>query len=44
MFLAAAGATEIRGDCDAGNIGMAKGFERSGYANFSDRRMFSREL
>ena len=42
--LVAAGATEIRGDCDAGNIGMSKAFRRAGYQNFANRRMFSRPL
>lgn len=38
------GATEIRGDCDAANVGMFKGFVKSGYANFADRRAFRAEL
>ncbi|GAB3865573.1 mycothiol acetyltransferase [Dactylosporangium cerinum] len=42
--LVAAGATEIRGDCDAGNIGMFKAFQRAGYHNFANRKMFSRPL
>ena len=43
-ILVAAGATEIRGDCDAGNIGMFKAFQRAGYRNFANRKMFSRLL
>lgn len=39
-----AGATEIRGDCDAGNIGMFKAFQRAGYRNFANRKMFTRRL
>ncbi|MFD8978192.1 GNAT family N-acetyltransferase [Streptomyces sp. NPDC059593] len=42
--LAAAGATEIRGDCDAANVAMAKAFERAGYVNFADRLEFARPL
>ncbi|MFC7240951.1 GNAT family N-acetyltransferase [Catellatospora aurea] len=42
--LVAAGATEIRGDCDAGNLAMFKAFQRAGYRNFANRRMFSRPL
>ncbi|MET8764323.1 hypothetical protein [Lentzea sp. NPDC004782] len=42
--LVTAGATEIRGDCDAGNIGMVKAFQRAGYHNFANRKMFSRPL
>ncbi|MCX5389807.1 GNAT family N-acetyltransferase [Streptomyces sp. NBC_00094] len=42
--LVAAGATEIRGDCDAANVAMAKAFERAGYANFADRLEFARAL
>jgi RimJ/RimL family protein N-acetyltransferase len=38
--LAAAGATEIRGDCDRDNIAMAKAFERAGYEQFARRRSF----
>ncbi|MEN3284910.1 MAG: hypothetical protein V7607_6050 [Solirubrobacteraceae bacterium] len=38
--LAAAGATEIRGDCDRDNVAMAKAFERAGYAQFARRRSF----
>jgi RimJ/RimL family protein N-acetyltransferase len=43
-ILVTAGATEIRGDCDTGNIGMSKAFQRAGYHNFANRRMFSRPL
>jgi RimJ/RimL family protein N-acetyltransferase len=43
-ILAAAGATEIRGDCDAANIAMYKAFQRGGYENFADRREFLRAL
>ena len=39
-LLAESGATEIRGDCDAANVGMYKGFLKSGYANFADRKAF----
>ncbi|MFJ2935563.1 GNAT family N-acetyltransferase [Streptomyces sp. NPDC087219] len=42
--LAGAGATEIRGDCDAANVAMAKAFERAGYVNFADRLEFARAL
>ncbi|GAA3235049.1 GNAT family N-acetyltransferase [Dactylosporangium siamense] len=42
--LVAAGATEIRGDCDAGNVAMFKAFQRAGYHNFANRKMFSRPL
>ncbi|SCL39762.1 hypothetical protein GA0074692_5474 [Micromonospora pallida] len=44
QLLVAAGATEIRGDCDADNIGMFKAFQRAGYRNFANRKMFSRPL
>lgn len=43
-ILAANGATEIRGDCDAANKAMAKAFTRAGYRNFADRLEFSRTL
>jgi RimJ/RimL family protein N-acetyltransferase len=43
-ILVTAGATEIRGDCDTGNIGMSKAFQRAGYHNFANRTMFSRPL
>lgn len=39
-----AGADEIRGDCDAANIGMFKAFQRAGYRNFANRKMFTRPL
>ncbi|MEV0271783.1 mycothiol acetyltransferase [Hamadaea sp. NPDC050747] len=39
-----AGAEEIRGDCDADNIGMSKAFQRAGYRNFANRKMFTRPL
>ncbi|WP_030559325.1 GNAT family N-acetyltransferase [Streptomyces aureocirculatus] len=42
--LAANGATEIRGDCDAANTAMAKAFVRAGYDNFADRLEFGRSL
>ncbi|MFG2043162.1 GNAT family N-acetyltransferase [Dactylosporangium sp. NPDC048998] len=42
--LAADGATDIRGDCDASNIGIFKAFERAGYKNFVNRRTFGRTL
>jgi RimJ/RimL family protein N-acetyltransferase len=38
--LAAAGATEIRGDCDRDNVAMVRAFERAGYAQFARRRAF----
>jgi len=41
QILVANGATEIRGDCDAGNVAMYKGFERAGYVNFANRRAYS---
>ncbi|MEV0651147.1 mycothiol acetyltransferase [Phytomonospora sp. NPDC050363] len=41
QILIANGATEIRGDCDAGNVAMYKGFESAGYVNFASRREFS---
>ncbi len=41
-ILAAHGATEIRGDCDAANLAMVKGFARSGYENFASRLEFLR--
>jgi RimJ/RimL family protein N-acetyltransferase len=44
QILAAAGATEIRGDCDAANIAMYKAFQRAGYHNFADRLEFLRTL
>jgi RimJ/RimL family protein N-acetyltransferase len=34
------GATEIRGDCDAANVAMVKGFERARYHLFAERRDF----
>ncbi|MFF7178257.1 GNAT family N-acetyltransferase [Streptomyces sp. NPDC008121] len=43
-ILAAHGAEEIRGDCDAANTAMAKAFTRAGYENFADRLEFSRAL
>ena len=43
-ILVAHGATEIRGDCDAANVGMAKAFERAGFTNFANRKMFRRPL
>jgi ribosomal protein S18 acetylase RimI-like enzyme len=38
--LVAAGAGEIRADCDRENIPMAKGFQRAGYEQFARRRSF----
>jgi RimJ/RimL family protein N-acetyltransferase len=38
--LAAAGATEVRGDCDRDNVAMARAFERAGYTRFARRRSF----
>jgi ribosomal protein S18 acetylase RimI-like enzyme len=38
--LLAAGADEIRGDCDLDNVGMVKGFERAGYEQFARRRSY----
>ncbi|WP_284574195.1 GNAT family N-acetyltransferase [Streptomyces sp. 2P-4] len=43
-ILAAHGATEIRGDCDAGNAAMAKAFLRAGYRVVANRQEFSRPL
>jgi GNAT superfamily N-acetyltransferase len=43
-ILADNGATEIRGDCDTANVGMAKAFERAGFTNFANRKMFRRPL
>lgn len=43
-ILAENGATEIRGDCDAANIAMYKGFERGGYENFANRLELVRTL
>lgn len=43
-ILAASGAEEIRGDCDAANTAMAKAFTRAGYENFADRLEFHRSL
>lgn len=42
--LANAGATEIRGDCDRANVAMYHAFQRAGYTNFADRKMFDRTL
>jgi ribosomal protein S18 acetylase RimI-like enzyme len=42
--LLAAGADEIRGDCDRDNVGMVKGFERAGYKQFARRRSYRLEL
>jgi RimJ/RimL family protein N-acetyltransferase len=42
--LAAAGATEVRGDCDRDNVAMAKAFERAGYVQFARRRSFRHSL
>lgn len=42
--LAGEGATEVRGDCDAANIGMFKAFQRCGFDNFADRQMYARAL
>ncbi|MFJ6938613.1 GNAT family N-acetyltransferase [Streptomyces sp. NPDC101132] len=42
--LAAQGATEIRGDCDAANGAMARAFRAAGYENFADRLEFVRGL
>lgn len=42
--LAAAGATEVRGDCDRDNIAMARAFERAGYTQFARRRSFRHKL
>jgi ribosomal protein S18 acetylase RimI-like enzyme len=38
--LVAAGAGEIRADCDRENIPMVKGFQRAGYEQFARRRSF----
>jgi RimJ/RimL family protein N-acetyltransferase len=42
--LAAADATEIRGDCDRDNVAMVRAFERAGYAQFARRRSFRHGL
>ena len=42
--LLAAGADEIRGDCDRDNVGMVRGFERAGYEQFARRRSYRLEL
>ena len=42
--LAAAGATEIRGDCDRDNVAMARAFERAGYSQFARRRSYRHAL
>ncbi|MGW2482338.1 mycothiol acetyltransferase [Streptomyces sp. NPDC001571] len=39
-----AGFDAIRGDCDAGNIGMARAFQRAGYRTFAHRKMYTRPL
>lgn len=44
QVLVDAGVGEIRGDCDAGNIGMLKAFQRAGYRNFANRKVFTRSL
>jgi ribosomal protein S18 acetylase RimI-like enzyme len=38
--LVAAGADEIRGDCDTDNVPMVKAFERAGYARIARRRSY----
>lgn len=43
-ILAENGAAEIRGDCDAANIAMYKGFQRAGYNDFANRMEFGRAL
>jgi RimJ/RimL family protein N-acetyltransferase len=35
-----AGAGEIGGDCDVGNVGMVKAFERAGYRSVGRRRSY----
>jgi RimJ/RimL family protein N-acetyltransferase len=42
--LAAAGAAEVRGDCDRDNVAMARAFERAGYTRFARRRSFRHKL
>jgi RimJ/RimL family protein N-acetyltransferase len=42
--LLASGADEIRGDCDRGNIAMARAFERAGFEQFARRRTYRRAL
>lgn len=44
QLLTAAGVTELRGDCDTDNIAMVKAFERAGFTNFANRKMFDRPL
>jgi RimJ/RimL family protein N-acetyltransferase len=42
--LLAAGAEQIRGDCDRDNVAMAKAFRRAGYEQFARRRSYQRTL
>jgi RimJ/RimL family protein N-acetyltransferase len=42
--LVAAGAGEIRGDCDRENVAMARAFARAGYEQFARRRSFRRDI
>jgi ribosomal protein S18 acetylase RimI-like enzyme len=42
--LLAAGAEEIRGDCDLDNVGMVKAFERAGYEQFARRCSYRLKL
>jgi ribosomal protein S18 acetylase RimI-like enzyme len=42
--LVAAGDTEIRGDCDRGNVAMVKAFQRAGYDEIARRRSYVRVL
>lgn len=43
-ILAEAGAEVIRGDCDAANTAMVRGFERAGYRNFTNRTEYRKAL
>lgn len=42
--LIAAGAGEIRADCDRENVAMAKAFQRAGYEQIARRRRYQRAL
>src|SRR5262249_27350512 len=44
QHLVAAGAEEIRGDCDRANVAMAKAFQRAGYQQIARRRSYRRAL
>ena len=42
--LVAAGADEIRGDCDRDNVAMVKAFRRAGFDETGRRRSYRRAL